>query len=221
MQLRNTLLVAASAALVSAEDVYLVVKSDNSEINGNTLGFPHSGAGLNYAFLGTSAQSQVLDYDADKKQLVSTEAGIPQSFTVDKYVGLTVSQNNDQFTFDDNNTLLVNGSPDNFYACKNTGDPYNYSERSYELMYYTADAPEGCLGLTLAKQGDAQPTSGTSTPAPAPTPMQNSTTLTQTSISTECPQCVPTESDYTGGAARVNGGFAGAMAVLAGAAALL
>jgi hypothetical protein len=219
MQLRNTLLVAASAALVSAEDVYLVVKSDNSEINGNTLGFPHSGAGLNYAYLGTSAQSQVLDYDADKKLLVSTEAGIPQSFTAGKYVGLTVNENNDQFTFDDKNTLLVNGSPDNFYACKNTGDPYNYSERSYELMYYTADAPEGCIGLTLAKEGDAQPTPAPSTPAPAPT--QNSTTLTQTSTSTECTQCVPTNSDYTGGAARVNGGFAGAMAVLAGAAALL
>jgi hypothetical protein len=203
MQLRNTLLVAASAALVSAEDVYLVVKSDNSEINGNTLGFPHSGAGLNYAFLGTSAQSQVLDYDADKKLLVSTETGIPQSFTVGKYAGLTVNQNNDQFTFDDKNTLLVNGSPDNFYACKNTGDPYNYSERSYELMYYTADAPEGCIGLTLVKQGDAPSTTESTTATPEPTSSSE-----------------PITSVYTGAAA-ANYAPAGAFALMAGAAAAL
>lgn len=150
----KTLSLIASAALATAvQDIYLVVKSDNTEINGNTLGFLHSGAGINYAFLGTAAKSDVLEYDESTKALLYYDGGISfgQAFDVSGgYVRVSVEGQDSDITFN-GNTLAVNGTTDAFYACKNTGDPYDYSAKSYELMYYTENVPSGCISLTLEK----------------------------------------------------------------------
>jgi hypothetical protein len=160
MLFRNTVLLAASAALAAAENVYLRVVSDHNEVNGNTVGFSHEGAGIDYAFLGTSPQSQVLDYDAEAHRLYNHEPGLPapQNFEVDgEYVSVSVQETYSNIMFDNLNSLLVNGSADGFYACKDTNDPYNYSNDQYELMWYPPHipAPSTCLDLTLVR--DAVP----------------------------------------------------------------
>ena len=201
MQLRNTLLVAASAAVASAatETVYLVVKSDNSAVDGNNIGFTHEGAGINYAFLSTSGQSEALTYDDDAKTLVDNIQGFPYPLSfgfAGHFVQVSVEGPNGELTFD-GNTLQVNGTSSNFYACKDTNDPYQYSKNSYELMYYTEDAPSACIALTLEKSaGGASSSSSASAPSASVT------------------------SDFTGAAA-ANYAPAGAFAVLAGVAAAL
>lgn len=163
MQIKKTLLATATAAAAAnAQTVNLVVKSGSKEIDGNTIGFKHEGAGMDYAFLGTSAQSQLLDYDATSKSL-TYNAQYPYSFNVDKYVSLTVGGSNSEITFNSENTLLVNGTSSGFYACKNTNDPYQYSKYSYELMYYKTEAPLDCIALNLANgQNSTSPNSTTS-----------------------------------------------------------
>lgn len=176
MQIKKSLIVAATAALATAENVNLVVKSDHSDINGNTLGFPHEGAGLNYAFLGTSSASQLLEYDESSKTFTEPGSTIPQSLGLSgNFIALTVAEPSAEFTFD-GNTLQLNGTSDSFYACKNVNDPYNYSQSSYALMYFKDSAPEDCLALTLEK-------GSTSSSSSAPAPTSSDSTSSSDSLS--------------------------------------
>lgn len=228
--LSKIILTTLAATVVSSETVakYLVVKSDNTEINDNTLGFPHEGAGINYAFLGTSAESQPLDYDADTKSLSSNLGSLVQRFSVEEGpVELTVVGSNDQITFNDDNVLLVNGTSDNFYACKNIGDPYNYSASSYALMYLKSDIPDGCIGLTLEAE-EEEPSSSSVSSSETTTSFTSSipsdgylTTVTEesTTYTTYCNTTSSSISSYKDGAVKF--APAGAFAALFGAAAIL
>ncbi|KAG0676129.1 hypothetical protein C6P40_001439 [Pichia californica] len=201
MLFKNIVTIAASAAIASAEDVYLTVKSDDSSINGNVLGFPHEGAGLNYFFLGTGSAT-AFTYDESAKEISYPFAGsYTQFFTVfDNFVAFSVASANTEITFEDN-VLALNGSTSNFYACKDTNDPYSYSTRSYELMWYASDAPSGCLPLTLVNSGSA---AASSSALPS---------------STSASSAAPSASTYEGSAVKY--APAGAAALLAGAAAAL
>lgn len=215
MQIRNTILLAASAALACAEDVYLVVKSDNTEINGDTLGFPHEGAGINYVFLGSSSQSEALTYDSEYKELTYSSGTIyPYVFGISgNFVAVSVMGANGEYTFD-GNTLAVNGTTDAFYACKNTGDPYDYSTESYELMYYKEDAPSDCIALTLEKEdGSSSSSSASASAAPSSTSLSTSTT---SSSSSSTSSAAPSASNTYEDAAIQNA--PGALAFFAGAA---
>ncbi|GMM45798.1 hypothetical protein DAPK24_023730 [Pichia kluyveri] len=214
MLFKNSLIIAASAAVATAaEDVYLVIKSDNSTLNGNTLGFNHEGAGINYAFLGTAPQSEPLSYDADAETLLGTST-IPQTFDVSKYVAITVAGTNSKYSFADDNTLLVNGTAGNFYACMNTNDPYNYSQSGYELMYYKEDAPSDCISVDVQRAVSNNGTGSSSSVAPS-TSVLPSTTLS--SSSSESP--IPTTTDAPNGANQF--APAGALVAAAGIAAAL
>ncbi|TID15764.1 hypothetical protein CANINC_004293 [Pichia inconspicua] len=201
---KTALLLAASAtfATASTEDVILTVKSDNQEVNGNNLSFLHEGAGINYAFLGTGSNPEPLEYDSEAKTLtqdieIAGGQHIPLVFgEYNSYVAVSVSNSLWEITFDKDDTLAVNGTTSGFYACKNTNDPYNYSKMSYELMYYTENAPEACIDVTLVKQ---------SGPAPAP--------------SSSAPSISSTSSNFDGAAGHY--APAGAFAVVAGVAAAL
>ncbi|GME67492.1 unnamed protein product [Ambrosiozyma monospora] len=137
-----TILSASVLADSSLENIALYVESDNTEINGNGLSTLHSGAGIDYFFLGTSAESLI--FDSSKAQIYKTFAGQYEQYfdaATSNYVQMTVSEAHIadiQFTKVDGGKqyLNLNSSPDGFYACKNVNDPYNYSASSYELMYY-------------------------------------------------------------------------------------
>lgn len=154
----------AAASLVAADKKYLFIKSEQSDLDGNSLGFMHEGAGINYAFLGTASSTTALDYDESTGELTQPLSGDNvQYLAASQYVALTVTGPNGEFTFDDDNTLLFNGTADGFYACKNTGDPYNYSTQSYELMYYASDAPSDCVAVTLVNKPSGGSSSTTTT----------------------------------------------------------
>lgn len=214
MLLKNVLAISATAAIATGEDVYLYVKSSNSEINGNSLSSLHEGAGINYFFLGTASAS-ALTYDSDMKTIYSSYAGLTQYFTVyEGFTGLTVIGPNAELTFDDNNTLLINGTSDSLYACKNTNDPYRYSEREYGLMHYSADAPSECIALSIVN-GDAV---SSSSAAPSGSASATTTTAAETTtVSTSCTSTAPAASTYTGAANQY--APAGAFAAFAAAAA--
>ncbi|GMM28464.1 hypothetical protein DAMA08_011800 [Martiniozyma asiatica (nom. inval.)] len=199
-----TLLLTA-ASMVAAETKYLVVQSDDKSVDGSTLGFIHEGAGINYGFAGSAEKSEPLDYDEKTQLLTTTATGITQVFSVDsKYVATTVAGSTKKFSFDDESKLLVDGSSAGFYLCKNTGDPYNYSQSSYELMYYTSDSPSDCITITLV---DSQKTiepiySNSSISVTVPTSSTTvPTTLTQSSTTSTASSQGASISSYTGGAA--------------------
>lgn len=181
MNFRTLLTLAASSAVASADSVYLVAKSNSTEVNGNGVGFAHEGAGINYGFLGTGKGS-TLSYSAADKQL-TLDTGVEQFFRVSGgFVAASVEGPDAAITFDSNDYLLVNGSSSYFYACKNTNDPYKYSASSYEVMYYPENAPSGCLSLTLQKKDVSGPSSSG---APTTTPGSNSTIpVTSSTLST-------------------------------------
>lgn len=151
MQIKNSLIIAISAAIssITAGTVNLIVNSENAEIDGNTLGFSHEGAGINYAFLGTAETSQLLEYDEAAKTFTQPGSTIPQTLGLTgNFVSLSVVSSSAEFTCD-GDTLQLNGTSNNFYACKNVSDPYNYSQSQYALMYFADSVPENCLALTL------------------------------------------------------------------------
>lgn len=165
----------AAASLAAAEQVTLYIASDNDSVNGNSIGFSHAGAGIDYGFLGTADSSVSLDYDESAGSLSQPfVSGSVQSFSVDnKYVALTVAGSNSKFSFNSENTLLVDGSDKGFYACKNTGDPYNMSTNSYELMFYKSDAPSDCIEVTVVSKTSGTPAEkpvSSSSAAPSATP---------------------------------------------------
>lgn len=211
MQIRNTLLVAASAVLAVAEDVTLFIKSDNSEVNGNSISFYHEGAGISYGFLGTSAESITLSYDESTGSLLDTNSGFtfPIPFGVsNNFVQVSVLEPGATFSFD-GNTLLANGTGDVFYACKNVNDPYRYSEKSYALMYYPSDAPTDCIPVNIVNRPGAA--------SSALVFYSSSSTTLESSSAT--PSSTGTISSFTGAGANI--APAGAFAAIAGIAAAL
>ncbi|QOU18323.1 hypothetical protein BRETT_000045 [Brettanomyces bruxellensis] len=137
--------VVVSAACAAAEDITLTVLSDNSEVKGMAVSNTHEGAGLNYLFIGAIYRKLYVQY------LTAME----------HFMAMSVSTSVDVYTFD-GNLLALNGSTKNFYACKNTGDPYEYSASSYEVMYYASDAPSSCLSIQLSKAGSSANSSSSS-----------------------------------------------------------
>ena len=154
--------VVVSAACAAAEDITLTVLSDNSEVKGMAVSNTHEGAGLNYLFIG-GTDGPTYTYDADKKAISQPFTGsyVQYLTAMEHFMAMSVSTSVDVYTFD-GNLLALNGSTKNFYACKNTGDPYEYSASSYEVMYYASDAPSSCLSIQLSKAGSSANSSSSS-----------------------------------------------------------
>ncbi|KAG7696421.1 hypothetical protein KL930_005377 [Ogataea haglerorum] len=153
MRFSSTLALATTVASVLAQDVSLYVDSPDTELDGNGLQPLHEGAALNYLFLSNDS-SYTWNYNADTKQLTAKLAqyDLPVSLKTAPYVSWGAATGYESFTFASDGTLQVNGSSDGFYACKNTNDPYGYSENGYELMYYTneGDVPsDSCTAISL------------------------------------------------------------------------
>ncbi|ODV84045.1 hypothetical protein CANARDRAFT_9043 [[Candida] arabinofermentans NRRL YB-2248] len=196
----------ASLDSPSGSAVSLYVSSSSDEIDGLGIYNIHEGAGINYVFVSTSDSTTDLYYDESDKfiyqpfasgyyQYLSTSSGIVQ---------LTVSGNDGGvYTFDDDGYLLLNGSSDGFYACKNTNDPYRYSQTSYEVMYYDDESKaSSCLSLKLQKKASSGSSSASaSSSAVASSSIAAASTTAVASVvstveesstvtSTICPSCV-------------------------------
>lgn len=161
--LSKQLIVASLAASAVAETLSLYTSSKNSDVDQKTFRFLHEGAGTNYVFL-VSGEPTVLNYDESTASLSLDSSSFPQILNVDEqtgFVSIIPQTPTNKYTFEDS-VLAVDGKTDVFYACKNTNDPYNYSETGYELMYYTSDAPSGCIAVTVQKSGKVGPNAGVS-----------------------------------------------------------
>lgn len=138
----------AAPASVTKNFAKIVVEADDNAVNGKGLVGKHEGAGLNYVFF--SDKPRDLLYYPTTNELAEQEGSTTLRLSVYEGVG-TLSVLGDESTpivVDSNNYLAVNGSSDNFAACKNINDPYNYSENEYVLTYNN-ETPEGCIPLRL------------------------------------------------------------------------
>ncbi|CAH2353140.1 cell wall protein Pga30p [[Candida] railenensis] len=163
-----------SSALAAVYDVQLFVDSSDASINGNGLSSIHEGAGINYFVLGTGAEN--FQYDDQTGVLTSTDTTANQIVYSVGVLGQYLSNGvtgSSKATFEGDKLSL--GGNTTFYAAKNTGDPYNYSDRSYIVL--VSDA-EGSIPFNIKAVKTGSPSS--STPAPSSTGYTNDTTTTLT-----------------------------------------
>ena len=146
-----SLLSLLKATQAAQTPVSLVVDAESSEIDTFGLGSLHEGAGINYFFIGTTANSQALTYDDSTKQITSDIFGSYPSWVgftdYNQILQLSVLGNYDLFSFDDESYLLINGSVAELWACKNINDPYRYSQSSYAISKSKLNSD--CLPLKL------------------------------------------------------------------------
>ncbi|VEU24196.1 DEKNAAC105327 [Brettanomyces naardenensis] len=181
MQFTKTLALLAAAVAASADTVELWVRSDDAEIDGKGLSALHEGAGISYYFLGDNATS--FSYDPPTGAITQPiNNGVYMTFgAMGSYVAISVVPPFFDATFDADGTLEANGTSAGFFACKNTGDEYQYSVSQWEVMYYPEnDAPQGCVALTIAN---------------AVAPPTNSSTVPPTNTTTVAPTTVPSSSE--------------------------
>lgn len=148
-----TLALAASVSVATADQRLMYIKSSNPDVDGRSLTFIHEGAGINYGFASQSTDTTELTYDAEQGYLTEPmpgDAEYTMYFTMlENYVAMAITGSSGVISFD-GETLLFNGTSDGFYACMNTGDPYRYSQTSYELMYYkNKNYPAACIPVTV------------------------------------------------------------------------
>ncbi|GME71117.1 unnamed protein product [Ambrosiozyma monospora] len=143
------------------QNISLYVDSDNTEINGNGLYTKHSGAGTDFFYLGTGADSLVFDsetkhvyraYGPQYEQYFAADNSGFVLMTVDDAIDVHFTQINGGKQY----MSLGNSTQDQgtFYACKNVNDPGHYSTSSYELMYYTGENVENdsCVSIKVYRE---------------------------------------------------------------------
>lgn len=120
-----------SAVLANVYQVQLYAKSDNKETDGKGLQSLHEGAGINYFFLGESAE--VLSYDDSAKTISATNGNVGTAgrsggnfFGIAVTGGASATVENEQLTVDGTSA---------FFATKNVNDPYDYSNKSYAVLF--------------------------------------------------------------------------------------
>lgn len=98
----------------------------------------HEGAGINYLFL-TGSDSPVYTYNSCSSQIyVPFEENYKQFFNANSKGGivqLTVGGPGGKIDVNEDEYLTLDGDAHGWVACKNTGDPYNYSRDLYQLAY--------------------------------------------------------------------------------------
>lgn len=213
--LTSTLLFVASA-LADVIPIQLIARSESAEVNSKGLSSIHEGAGINYFFLGTNAQT--LQYDEGAKviyiSLSSDQPNSNQYFAIEGNVlQLTVAAQPLSVEFDADGYAVFAGS-NSIYALMNINDPYRYSETSYAVVSYPEGAPEGAIPIRIALAGAA--------PSPSPSPSPETTTEPESTTvppepakNTTTP--APVEpSTFEGGAALAQGGLAAVAAAAIG-----
>lgn len=151
-------------ALFAAASSAFVLKavSDDKDINGQTLLSVHEGAGIEYLFLGTG-EGQDFTYDQSKQSLSFDRHDF--TFNVGQLIDnyLSAGQSVEPWKVHFDNKGYFN-SENKYYACKNTGDPYQLSEKSYFVLYNKQKGD--CKEIKIQK-GDAAAASSSAGPAPS------------------------------------------------------
>ncbi|GEQ69584.1 hypothetical protein JCM33374_g3256 [Metschnikowia sp. JCM 33374] len=114
----------ASLAAASAESIFFTAKSDDNSINA-PISSIHEGAGINYFLVAQGGSGEVFDLTngvaTTKQGPFTANVGVSGPYFA---AGPAISPETLTFKGD---VLDTN----NFWACKNTGDPYSYSANSY------------------------------------------------------------------------------------------
>ncbi|CAH2353136.1 cell wall protein Rhd3p [[Candida] railenensis] len=157
-----------SAVLAAVYDVQLFVESSDSAISGNGLSSIHEGAGINYFLLSTGG-AETFKYDDQAEELYTDNSVKYSVGTLGGYLSNGVTGSS-KATFDDNKLSL--GGNTTFYAAKNTGDPYNYSDNSYIVLVSNA---EGSIPFSIkAVKSNSTVTTSSASGTPAVTTVANS-----------------------------------------------
>jgi len=139
MKFSTILATAASLALTQARTVRFFTESNNTKVNNKGLYSAHEGAGINYLFLDGEPQNFTITDAGEIYYPIQTGDGksYPQTLSIvnspGSFPSLQVSVTGDDvYWLIENDYLSANGSS-NFWAAKNTSDPYNYSNYAYNI----------------------------------------------------------------------------------------
>lgn len=99
----------------------------------------HEGAGINYLFLTGSDSPEYIFNKCTKQLYILLNENYKQFLNENNgLVQLTVAGPRGEFYYEINDGvkyLTLNGDKNDWRACKNTNDPYNYSKNLYQLSY--------------------------------------------------------------------------------------
>lgn len=178
----------ASLAALSATalaDFLLYAANEDRSVSGS-LYSKHEGAGLNYVFL-TSGTGDSFSQDGD--HVVSDIAnGGPYPYNLGyegEYLAVGPSVTPETFTFNSGRTLQTGKQ---FWACKNLGDPYSYSNSEYTIVFGDNAPNDSCVKVSIYK---SESSSSSSSAAPSSSVAWNSTVTdhqTVTDYTTYCPE---------------------------------
>lgn len=155
----NLLLVAClcffSPLICCLQNVYLYVKSNDKDVNGDWLYSVKEDKGINYFFLGSQKKAKKLIYDDENKYIYEqVDSHTKWYYLIDKNI-LQLSKGEPyKVKIKKNGELDFNGD-DNLWAVKNIKDPANHSKKNYAIVYYKNknDVPKGAKKVKVyAKQ---------------------------------------------------------------------
>lgn len=146
----STILSVASV-LAAASAFKLKVESRYAQVDGNFVSAIHEGAAIEWATLGESGvefgfdeEHETLTYDLQIQNVDPFPLSLTTSTAGFKVLAFG-SGDVVTASFLENGSLAVNGDADNFYAAKDISDPYNFSQRSYFVVY----SPDKDLGTPI------------------------------------------------------------------------
>lgn len=176
---------ASSAALLAVvnaatRNIELWVSSSNDTVNGKGLSSTHEGAGINYVFAGTYAQSLI--YDDSTGTITTPKSGsLVQTLSAGaRVVQLTVAGSSKATIAD--NVLSLDGNS-KFFLAMNINDPYNLSTKEYFLLGPDGSSNPSAIPVEVIVKDAA--------PAPSSSGYANSTVTshsTVTDFTTYCPE---------------------------------
>lgn len=172
-------LTAIASTLVAASALQLKAVSSSSDVNDAGVSSIHEGAAINYVQLGNPNNpnnGESYEYDGSQGTITNDLGGVLSNAELgfgpssDKGAVLIFGaySTTGKFTFDSEKYLEVNGSADNFYACKNINDPYSYSERTYFVLYSTTELTDDCESVKLQQVGSGSNSTSASSTGVAP-----------------------------------------------------
>lgn len=160
-------------------------ESSNGEVNGQGLSSRHEGAGINYFFLGKDAD-ELTYHEENSTFYMDVDSRYPFLLSLHHDVLMVGVLGPDAFDIS-SGYLAINGTADNFFACKNINDPYHYSKYSYAVTF-GGDTGD-CTPMKIkvedvdgsGSDSDSEP-SVTSAVSPSPSPYTNTTSSDVTVI---------------------------------------
>lgn len=145
-----TLLPLILATTISAASIQLWAQSDDSSVNGLGVAYMHEGAGIDYCFLGGSAATVNYDLTTHYITTALTDTINMYLLRASSLLQMSVADEPDKWTIQEG-VLTFDGVSNQFYACKKTQDPYNYSTNSYQVVLQSLNDDCKAIKLTVTE----------------------------------------------------------------------